>query len=417
MMQIIDNFQVANTIRDCLGQRNYRAKYKYEDVIISWMLANYCGAKRLEHVTKIGRSLNILSDLNIKVCSHDTFGRVMKGLATDTIAKPGTGKGNGKKLTYGKYNENLLMNDLLIKGTKCTGLLKENESYCLDMDATEILTECYEAEKNYLRNYGFFPMVSFIGKLPVYISMRGGNVAPSSEIKDCLENSIELLKKNKITVGKVRMDAAGFSIKALNYLHDQNIQFYVGGKSSPLVYERLRKNAVWEPITYKTQKIGWDCECTSIPYTFAHDTTEFRMVVIRTSVAQRKRPSKWIKRGEYAYKLVLTNDFESSISEILTFSNHRATMEHNFHVLKKHYNWNYPPFSFLNQNMVFFVISALANNIYQGVLKVLAEKLPELKLGNLRLNKFRRVFITVTCHFLNEVFCFDDIGIPYEKIM
>lgn len=412
ILKKIKEFRIPQVIRSCMGNRKKQSKYGYADIIIAWMLNNYCGGQKLNHITKYEKSLSIIPDL--KLPSHDTLGRVMKKMATEKIIKRGTA--NRKTESEIESNENRILSNLLVKATKKTGLLKEGLSYTLDMDATFVPTECIDAKPSYHSHTGFYPMVSCIDQLPVYISNRNGNVSPATEIKECLEKTINLLKENKIKIGKTRMDSGSYSLEALKYLNEQKIKFYVGGVKRPATMKLLNEHPQWVPVQFETKNFFWDCEGAIIPFSLANDTNEYRLVVLRTSLEQSKRPAKWVDGGEYAYKIVITNDFKSSIEEVVKFYNQRGTSEHNFHVLKMHNGWKYPPFSYLNQNTVFFIIAALTNNIYQAILKSFAKTLSELRL-NSRLNAFIKTFVMVTCEYKNGIYYFGNNGIAYEKIM
>lgn len=408
------DFELPQTIRKCLGKRNYRAHYSYEDVIISFILSNFCGSTKLDHITHIKKSLNILSELGTKIPSHDTLGRTFKSLATETIEKLGTG--HTKTITYGKFNENDSLNQLLVKATKKANLLSENQSYTLHMDATFIETECYDAENTYHKAKGFYPMVSTIGKLPVFISMRNGKVAPHSEIQECLQKTIELLRENKIKIGKVRMDKAGFNLKAFRYLNEQGINFYVPAPKKPGLMEKTKSHGFWQPFQLETQKTYWDCEAANIPYTLYDDTTEYRVIALRMPIKKKSTDTNWIESDGYGYKLIITNDFESSIEEVVKLVNQGGKSEHVFHALKST-GWKYPPFSFMNQNLVFFILTALANNVYEAVLKKFKDAFPKLNIANMRLAQFRKKFINIICEAIDGVFHFDEGGVDLKKLM
>ncbi|MBN8694096.1 MAG: IS1380 family transposase [Bacteroidetes bacterium] len=413
ILKQINGFGIPQTIRKSLGIRRKQCAYDYKDIILSWVLTNFCGGLRLDHISEIGRNISIVNKLGLKIPSHDTLGRSFKSLATKTVTK--AGKGHHEKVSIGKYNDNLPLNHLLVSATKKTKLLKEGLSYTLDMDSTIIPTECYESNKSYIYENGIHPMVCSIGKLPVFITMRSGNVSPQAEIKETLMKSIDILSKHKIKVGKVRMDSAGYSVNALRYLDEQNIKFYVCGRQTQSVMHTIKYKKKWQPATFKSANRTIKCESTSVYHELRNEKREYRIAVIRTKKNSKKK-QEWITEGKYSYKLIITNDFESSEEDIMHFYNQRGSAERNFDVLKNHHGWKYPPFSFLNQNLVFLIIGALSNNIYQAIIAQLNELKPSLKLGNMRLEKFKRKFINAICQYVNGNFDLRSIKIAFEKI-
>lgn len=415
VLKAISDFGLPTIIRKCLGKRNYRARYGYDDIIISSILANFCGGQRIDHVTKLKKNLSIVSQLGLSIPSHDVTGRALKNLATETITKRGTA--HNKKISHGKFNDNFKMNKLLIEGTKSCGLINEGQRYTLDMDATFIETKCYESAKSYHQIKGFYPMVSCINKLPVYINMRNGNVAPGSEIKECLENTMNLLEEQKIKIDRIRMDKASYNSSAFDYLNAKNIKFYVPVAKKSNIVEKLKACDSWKAFSLETRNYFWDCETANIPHTLHKAVNEYRIVALRIPILKKEKDSEWLETGKYAYKLIITNDFTSSAEEVHQFYNHRGTSEQNFHNLKSQHGWKYPPFSFVSENLVFLITMALANNVYQAVLEKFKKALPELKVGNLRLKKFRKIFINVVVEYINGIFYFNDGGIDFEKIV
>jgi hypothetical protein len=429
VLKQIKAFKIPELIRECLGTRVKQAKYGYDDVIIAWMLTNLCGGMRLDHITKLRRSLDIIPGL--KLPSHDTLGRVMKSLATEItttehvhrgkIKNQKEAKRKGRKtyeiITYRETNENDPLNELLVKCTKKMGLLKENKSYTLDMDATLIPTKCFSAKKNYKKQYGHQPMVSCIDKLPVYIGMRNGNVSPGAEIKECLEKTIGFLEKSKIKVDKVRLDGGSYSKNGFQFLDEKEIKFYSGIVSSKVIMDKIEAINSWKQFSLETSTVFWECEAGCFTHTLFKSEKPYRYVVLRVLKKNSyKAPSHWTSgNGKYAYKIIVTNDLTSSEYDIVKFYNNRGTAERNFDDLKNNFAWRLPPFCEMNQNTVFIIISALTSNVYQGLLQMFSKKIPELRL-NARLREFIYIFMSVACELTDVEYVFYDTDIAYEKI-
>ena len=62
----------------------------------------------------------------------------------------------------------------------------------------------------------------------------------------------------------------------------------------------------------------------------------------------------------YSYAGIITNNYEKTDEDAIIFYNNRASLEPNFHYLNEDFNWSHMPFSFLDQNTVFMIISAIS---------------------------------------------------------
>ncbi|PHR46749.1 MAG: hypothetical protein COA32_09715 [Fluviicola sp.] len=436
VLKQIKSFKIAEQIRECLGTRVKQAKYGYDDVIISWMLTNLCGGFRLDHITKLRKNLDIIPGL--KLPSHDTLGRVMKSLATDVLKESGVhrskrgyreamrkGSKTYKRVTHRETNDNEQMNILLASITSKIGLLNKNKKYDLDLDATTIYTEVREAKKNKNKEKCFAPMVACIDNLPVYIEMRNGNVAPGARILESTQKCIENLEKNEISIGRVRMDRGAYHGPTFDYLHKNGIHFVVGARKSKKLMETLNTDDsnVWNKVYIQTSLYDWDCETTDLEWKISGSNETYRLIVLRMD---RKRdtvrkgqygttPMTWIYGGQYAYKLIITNDWNSSAKELVEFYNQRGTSERNFDTMKNDFGWKLPPFSNMNENTVFLIIAAITNNVYQALIGKLKKKVKEIRL-NARLRDFIYVFMSVACELTETEYVFYDTDIAYEKI-
>lgn len=436
VLKQIRDFKIPSLIRESLGTRVKQAKYGYEDVIIAWMLTNLCGGIRLDHITKLRKNLNIIPELSLP--SHDTLGRVMKSLATDVLSESDVhrskrgyqeskrvGSKTYKRITTRETNYNEPMNDLLALITSKIGLLKQNEKYDLDLDVTAIYTEVREAKKSYKQRRCFAPMVACIDNLPVYIEMRNGNVSPGARILESTQKCIENLEKNKISIGCVRMDRGAYHGPTFDYLHKKDIHFVVGARKSKKIMEVLNttEDAKWTPVHIQTSLYDWDCETTDYEWQLNGSKENYRLVVLRmdrkSDTAKKGRygttPKTWIYGGQYAYKMIITNDKTSSAKELVEFYNQRGTSERNFDTMKNDFGWKLPPFSNMSENTVFLIIAAITNNVYQAVIRKLKKKVKEIRL-NARLRDFIYMFMSVACELTDTEYVFYDTNIAYEKI-
>lgn len=435
VLKQIRDFGLPELIRSNLGTRVKQAKYGYEDVIIAWMLTNLCGGMRLDHITKLRKNLDVIPGL--KLPSHDTLGRVMKSLATEVLSESEVHRGKNsyresirkgqktyKRITTRRTNDNNKMNQLLVAATKKTGLLKPKVKYDLDLDVTMVYTGVNEAKPTYKnKKTGFSPMVACINNLPVYIEMRDGNVSPGARILETTRQCIRNLKERKIEVGRVRMDRGAYHAKTFDYLEMNSIKFVVGAKKSKKMDVMIEECQSWKPIHIETSLYDWNCESAEFEWQLSGSKETYRLIVLRVDRKSEsakkgrygKTPTTWNYGGQYAYKLIITNDRSSSAKEIVEFYNQRGTSEKNFDVLKNDFGWKLPPFSTMNENAVFLIIAALTNNIFEALKVKFKKKIKNIRLSA-RLREFIYVFMSVACEISQSECVFYNTDIAYEKI-
>jgi hypothetical protein len=421
VLKCIKDFGIASIIRSFLGKRPAQAKYGYEDSIIAWMLTNMQGGFRLDHISKMKKNCSLIDEKDLKLPSHDTLGRTFKSLATQIEHSEHLGgKWRDPKVITREINDNAILNRILIKTAKSVKMLKPGISYTLDMDVTLIHTDCRDTRTTYARARGYAPMVSFIGKTPVYIGMRNGNVAPAALALESLEKTFTLLEEQGINADKIRMDGAKYSFETYDFIHERGKRFYIPTKGNSAVIGALMQCNFKKEEEFKTSTHVWNIESGETTHKFKYGNYTYRLVAFRTKMDEKGRtPRGWTEdeRG-YAYKILLTNDFKSSIRDMMEFYNQRGAIEKNFDYLKNDFGWRLPPFSNMNENLVFFFIGAMTSVVYQGVLHSLKKKVKEIRL-NMRLHDFIVVFVTVALsrNYDEYVFHEPEGGIAYVKLI
>ena len=85
-------------------------------------------------------------------------------------------------------------------------------------------------------------------------------------------------------------------------------------------------------------------------------------------VIQRQRKDNGdadLWEGEYTYRCILTNGYDSTNREIVEFYNQRGSKERIFDDLDNGFGWKSLLKSFMNQNAVFLLLTALIRNFYE----------------------------------------------------
>ena len=94
-------------------------------------------------------------------------------------------------------------------------------------------------------------------------------------------------------------------------------------------------------------------------------------------VIQRQRRTDDIRElweGEYTYRCILTNDFESDIRDVVEFYNLRGGKERILDDMNNGFGWKHLPKSFMAENAVYLLMTALIMNFYNTIIRKLNVK-------------------------------------------
>ena len=96
----------------------------------------------------------------------------------------------------------------------------------------------------------------------------------------------------------------------------------------------------------------------------------------RLVIQRRKRMDGELDlwEGEYTYRCILTNDYEPSVREIVEFYNLRGGKERIFDDMNNGFGWSRLPKSFMAENTVFLLLTALIRNFYKVIIQRLDVK-------------------------------------------
>lgn len=101
-----------------------------------------------------------------------------------------------------------------------------------------------------------------------------------------------------------------------------------------------------------------------------------------------------IWEGEYKYRCIQTNDYRSSARDIVEFYNLRGGKERIFDDMNNGFGWDRLPRSFMAENTVFLLLTALTRNFYKFIMDRLEVKKFGLKAIS-RIKAFVFKFISV----------------------
>ena len=378
------NSMLSSVIDSTLGLRSQSSGYQYSEIIRSLMSVYFCGGSCIEDVTA-----HLMPHLSLhpslRTCSADTILRAIKELTTDNITYTSdTGKDYD-------FNTADTLNTLLINALLGTNRLKAGEEYDVDFDHQFIEAEKYDAKPTYKKFPGYRPGVAVIGDMIVGIENSDGNTNVRFHQKDTLKRLFERLEQKDLAVRRFRADCGSCSEDVVSEVEKHCRHFYIRANRCGSLYDTIFALSGW-----KREEInGIEYELNSI-LVEKWKGKPYRLVIQR----QKRINGEFdLWEGEYTYRCILTNDYDSTSREIVEFYNLRGGKERIFDEMNNGFGWGRLPKSFMAENTVFLLLTALIRNFY----KTIMQKLDASKFG---LKKTSRI----------KTFVFKFISVPAKWI-
>lgn len=354
IMELFDQMLSAE-IDNVLGKRCKLYGYQYSEIIRSLMCVYFCGGSCIEDVTN-----HLLPHLSLhpslRTCSADTILRAIEELTQENIQYS-----SDTNKTYA-FNTANKLNDLLVKALVCTRQLEKGKSYDLDFDHQYIETEKFDAKRTYKKFLGYGPGVAVIDNMIVGIENRDGNTNVRFHQQDTLLRIFQMLKNNGISINRFRADCGSCSEEIVRVVQSHCKHFYIRANRCSSLYDDIFALRGW-----KTENInGIEFELNSILVEKWKDQP-YRLVIQRQRRLNNEQQDLW--EGEYTYRCILTNDYESSNKEIVEYYNKRGEKERIFDDMNNGFGWNRLPKSFMAQNTVFLLMTALIHNFYNTIMQ------------------------------------------------
>ena len=167
--------------------------------------------------------------------------------------------------------------------------------------------------------------------------------------------------------------------------------FYIRVNRCGSLYDSLLALRGWK----RKEINGIEYEVNSILTEKWEDKT-YRLVIQRV---RRMNGDLDLWEGEYTYRCILTNDYTSTNREIVEFYNLRGDKERIFDDMNNGFGWARLPKSFMAENTVFLLLTALIRNFYKFLMGRLDTKAFGLK-KNSRIKAFVFKFISVPAKWI-----------------
>lgn len=387
IFSIMEQFDsmLSPIIDQTLGQRcRSIIGYQYSEIIRSLMSVYFCGGSCVEDVTShLMRHLSYHPTL--RTCSSDTILRAIKELTQENISYT-----SDKGKTY-DFNTADNLNTLLMNCLFATGQLKVGEMCDVDFDHQFIEAEKFDAKPTYKKFLGYRPGVAVIGDMIVGIENSDGNTNVRFHQKDTLRRFFERFEQKGLIVNRFRADCGSCSEEIVEEVGKHCKTFYIRANRSSSLYDDIFALRGWK----KEEFNGIEFELASIL------VEKWKGKAYRLVIQRQKRMDGVLDlwEGEYTYRCILTNDYDSSTRDIVEFYNKRGGKERIFDDMNNGFGWNRLPKSFMSENTVFLLLTALIHNFYKTIISKLDTKAFGLKETS-RIKAFVFRFISVPAKWI-----------------
>ena len=386
IFSIMEQFDsiLSSVIDSTLGLRCKSYGYQYSEIFRSLMCVFFCGGTCIEDVsTHLMKHLSLHPRL--RTCSADTILRAIEELTCKNTTYISD---SGKSYDFNIAEKmNLLLTNALLR----TNQLEAGKEYDFDFDHQYIETEKFDAKPTYKKFLGYGPGVAVIGDNIVGIENRDGNTNVRFCQKDTLERIFRRLENAGIRVSRARMDCGSCSEEIVSMVEAHSKLFYIRANRCVSLYDSMFALSGWK----KEEINGIEFELNSI-LVEKWKGKAYRLVIQR----QRREDGPLdIWEGEYTYRCILTNDYESSVRDIVEFYNLRGGKERIFDDMNNGFGWNRLPKSFMAQNTVFLLMTAIIRNFYKAIIQKMDVKKFALKRTS-RIKAFVFKFISVPAKWI-----------------
>ena len=354
---VLDKFDsiLSSVIDSHLGLRSTLIGYQYSEIIRAIFSVFCCGGDCMEDLNLYLKDV-LTERPHTRVPSADTVLRGIEELATENISYTAEKTGN----VY-DFNTAERLNQLLIKLLLATGQLTEGGEYDVDFDHQFLEAEKYDSKRTYKGFDGYSPGVFTIGGLIAYLENRDGNANVRFMQAETHRRFFEMMSSFGIHTRSFRADCGSYSEDIVKVVMEYADKFYIRAERYAGLYEKVKRKTGWTTV-----EIGFQhYDVQSFPFESFEDVKHCRLVVQR----QRKQKGEQLDifDGKYTYRCILTNDWDMTDEEIILHYNKRGSAEQVFDRQNNDFGWAHLPKSFMNQNTVFLLITAMAANFYRYI--------------------------------------------------
>lgn len=387
----LDRKGVGDILNNHLPRLSAQSQYTWRDLIYSFWSIFFCGGDCAEDL-----SLNLREAFNsnpfVKIPSADRVLERMKDLS-----KPSECFQAPRGHATHHFSINTSLNALNLKLIHRLSTVKRR-NIVLDYDNTLLFCRKADAAMTYKKEFGYAPGVGIIGNNIVYVENRNGNSAAANLQEETLERMFCLLKENGMQIDKFRADGASYKLSTLHVVKEHVNKFYIRANMSQSLTEAITQIEDWKEVVIDNE-VAYRGSVVFTPFEKIAERKKtkelidsYRLVV--TKIIRKDGQYNLFTGEPCNYHAIITNDYDMSDNQVIHFYNQRGTVEREFDVLKNDFGWNKMPFSILEHNTVFLILSAMCRNIYQYVITCFSKIYKNLSV-TFRIKKFIFRFICI----------------------
>lgn len=398
VLEALNQQKIGKLLNKYLPKLAPQSKYTWQDIIYTYWSIIFCGGDCAEDIA-FNLKDNFINNPYLKISSPDTILNRLKMLSEPSIFYK-----KNRSSVFNEFSINMKLNRINLKILKQLSLL-QNKASVLDYDNTFVYTRKADAKRTYTKNNGYCPGVGIVGDTIVYVENRNGNCAPHTLQGETIERMFELLKSENIKIDSFRADAASYEFKTITTVDKYVSKLYIKASMNSAICEAIKSITNWQEINNNGRKIlRGSTIFTPFKNTARKQKKQHLIKEYRLVVSKEKRIDGQVNlftNEAYNYSPILTSDYEMSDDDIVFFYNARGKQEREFDVLKNDFIWNKLPFSKLEQNTVFFIITAICRNIYSYIIQAFSKRTKKLS-NHYRLKKFIFRFICIPAKWVKS---------------
>ena len=373
--QLMDTLSLGERIDQHFPLPNSNRGYRPSEFIKTLILMQHEGSFHLDDIRHLqdDEALRTVLGLN-KLPSATTLGDWLRRMGSQPQIQD----------AWVKVNKALLQSAL----HRC-------KKVTLDIDATEIVSHKADAQWTYNKNKGFMPMVGHIAETGqvAAIDFRKGNIPPAQENFEFIKQCQQSLPAGCM-LKAMRIDAAGYQTKIIQYCDDEGIEYAIRAKTSATMRAQIEaaKASDWQPLLDKQGNVISDQETYRTSFCIGDYEEAFTLIVQRKAIQGQTdleldtaNGTEEMTMDGYIYRAIATNRDGLSDSQIVHWYNQRAEdSENRIKELKLDFGGDTLPCSDFDANALYLLISALSYNLFALMRQLLPEDLAHHRATTMR---------------------------------
>lgn len=327
----------------------------------------FCGGNRTEDINVLKAKLP--QRPGFRLCSPDTVLRSLTELACPDIVHT-----SGKGKSY-RFNIVEQLNGLLVYVAVRSGILVPGRTYDHDFYHEFLESETWDSLPTYKGFDSYSPGCAILTDVKTAhsaisgIENRDGNTPVKFHQADTLERILLNIIEQGMRIRNARVDCGSYTKDVVRLLLQHCEHIFVKAEMCRSLREKLQNpRRQWR----RTLVGDLETEVLSMPFDGFDDEAEHcRLVVQRQRKSTGAQLDSFEEGGDdvYVYRAILTNEWDMTEEEVISFYNQRGAKERVFDQMDNDFGWHYLPKGLLCENTVFMILTAIIHNFYELLLR------------------------------------------------